>query len=264
MGGIGKSTLIKELDALGGVLPKVADLSSIHHRTLNVRKGRAVQGNRQQMDRDAYQRHMREELRAHAHLHVEEAVVEELQAAGGRFEGVVVRVAGERAVRRAAACVLTTGTFLNGRIRIGEEVHAGGRSCRQGGAWEGGGNIGGVFAGNDIRKLRLRTGTPPRLLRESIDFSAMEEQPSEAFSNPFHLLHRKTISGMRMSNVSCFLSHTNERTARIVQKHRHLLPDYKDAAPPRYCPSIDAKYLRFADRSEHQIWFEPEGISSSS
>lgn len=162
------------------------------------------------------------------------------------------------------SCVLTTGTFLNGRIRLGANTFDGGRSYRDGAGWEPPTHkISSIFEHYNIERLRLRTGTPPRLDRASIDFAVLEEQFTESLNDPFHLCHRKLIRANKsittLPQISCYLTHTNEHTKDIIMRNLHMLPDYRDAKQPRYCPSIDAKYIRFTDRDWHQIWLEPEG-----
>lgn len=162
---------------------------------------------------------------------------------------------------------MTTGTFLNGRIRLGEQTFSGGRSYRSSFEWEPPTNkLSKIFDNHKIERLRLRTGTPPRLNRDTIDFSATEEQISEALEDPFHLCHRKNLRAnlpiSSLPQISCYLTHTNTKTKSIIMENLHLLPDYKDAKQPRYCPSIDAKYQRFTDRDWHQIWLEPEGLNN--
>lgn len=183
---------------------------------------------------------------------------------GDSLAGVVVAAGGGSRTIPCRACVLTTGTFLNGKIKLGEQSFDGGRSLRNSLEWEPPTNkVSALFDRRGIRKLRLRTGTPPRLDRASLDFSQLEAQPTEAFDDPFHLRHRAHLrAGLpvsRLPHIVCYMTRTGPATKDIVLNNLHRLPDYREAKPPRYCPSIDAKYLRFRDRDSHQIWLEPEG-----
>ncbi len=160
--------------------------------------------------------------------------------------------------------MLTTGTFLNGKIKLGEQSFDGGRSLRNNLEWEPPTNkVAALFERFAIQKLRLRTGTPPRLDRASLNLALLEVQPSEAFEDPFHLRHRSLLrAGLpisRLPSIDCYMTRTGPATRDIVLSNLHRLPDYREAKPPRYCPSIDAKYMRFKDRDSHQIWLEPEG-----
>lgn len=175
---------------------------------------------------------------------------------------------GETVEFGAAACVLTTGTFLNGKIKLGDSSFDGGRSYRNSIDWEPPTNkVSRLFEEKGIERIRLRTGTPPRLDKNTVDYSVLELQPSEEFLDPFHLLHRKNLREGRPINneqhIDCYLAQTNSETKKIVMDNIHLLPDYKEAKPPRYCPSIDAKYMRFKDRESHNIWLEPESNSNN-
>jgi len=182
-----------------------------------------------------------------------------------KFKGVTVLSADSELVFiDANTCVLTTGTFLNGKIKMGNQSFDGGRSYRHTLSWEPPSNrISALFERYNISRIRLRTGTPPRLERSSIDYSKTTPQPSEKLDSPFHLTHRARLRNSQpVSNLEpldCYLTHTNEITKQIVMNSLPMLPDYKEAKPPRYCPSIDAKYQRFTDRDSHQIWLEPEG-----
>ena len=190
--------------------------------------------------------------------------VEEVIVKGGEVWGVVVATGNELRTIQCAACVLTTGTFLNGRIRVGAESFEGGRSFRDGSGWEPSSNkIATLFEQLGVRKLRLRTGTPPRLARKSIDFSVLERQVSEENFVPFHLCHGSSGAPVSiLPQIECFLTRTTVETKAIIEESLERLPNYGEAKPPRYCPSIDAKYSRFPGRDSHQIWLEPEGHAS--
>ena len=193
-----------------------------------------------------------------------------MNQAGNKFElkGLIIEDAGNCYEIQAQTCVLTTGTFLNGVIKQGEKSFPGGRSFRTLREWEPPSNkISNLFKDLKVDTIRLRTGTPPRLDKSSLDFSKMDAQPSEKLSDPFHLAHRSLIkTGLPVStldHIDCYLALTTTKTKEIVLSNLKQLPDYKEAKPPRYCPSIDAKYQRFADRDSHQIWMEPEGSPNS-
>jgi len=269
-GGVGKSTLIKEIDALGGLMPKAIDQACIHSRVLNRSKGMAVQGMRVQADRDVYSRIIQQEISSNPRIQIIQDVVDDIIVENGRFKGVKLKNHSEDCIN-ADALVLTTGTFLNGRILLGKEIFQGGRYHRKEHSWEPPVNkISRLFNELDIKRIRLRTGTPPRLDGNTINYSACIKQDTEDSYIPMHINHRYNLfeEYNKTKKINCFLTHTTERTKEIVFSNLEQLPDYfesgeKESLPPRYCPSIDAKIRRFTDKASHQIWLEPESSSTN-
>lgn len=251
IGGLGKGHLVREIDALDGVMGRVADRAGIQFRLLNRSKGPAVRGPRAQADRALYRKAMQEELAATAGLELVEGAVDDLIAAGSRIEGVVLED-GRRL--RAGAVVLTTGTFLRGLIHIGErripagrvgEAPALGLSDRLYNA--------GLVLG------RLKTGTPPRLDGRTIDWAGLAEQKGDEPPVPFSFLTTEIVQ----RQISCHVTATNEATHALIAENLERSPIYSgqiESTGPRYCPSIEDKVVRFRDRSAHQIFLEPEGL----
>lgn len=273
---MGKGTLVREVDALGGLMGRVADAAGIQFRVLNAAKGPAVRGPRAQMDRDLYQQNMQRELRATSNLTLEEDGVEDLLLSDGvgdqqsRVRGV--RTSSGRELR-ARAVVITAGTFLRGMVYQGRDIRIpAGRHLRDSSGLE----APSVGLAETLERFefplgRLKTGTPPRLDGTTINFEGLEEQPSDTPPRPFSFLHESLFSGgnewlKQRELISCFATYTNERSHDIVRNNMHLLPVYSGdegrGVGPRYCPSIDAKVMRFADRNRHQIWLEPEGLNT--
>jgi len=253
IGGLGKGHLVREIDALDGLMGRVADAAGIQFRLLNRGKGPAVRGPRAQADRALYSQAMQREIGDCRGLEVREAAVEDLLIRDGRVAGVI---SGDGTAIRAAAVVLTTGTFLGGIIHIGERQFAAGRmgeAASQG--------LGATLRGRGFAVARLKTGTPPRLYRNSIDRDQLEEQPGDDVPCPFSFL-TETIT---TPQVCCHITRTNSRTHRIIAREKHLSPVFSgqiESPGPRYCPSIEDKVVRFAERDSHQIFLEPEGLSS--
>ena len=254
IGGIGKSHLVKEVDALGGAMAMAADLAGIHWRTLNARKGPAVRATRAQADRALYKAAIRKMLEQQPGLSVFQQSVEDLQIQGGRVTGVVTGI-GLRF--QAPAVVLTAGTFLGGVIHVGMDKQAGGR------AGDAPSNaLAARFREMPFTVDRLKTGTPPRIDGNTVDFSALEEQPGEA---PAPVMSYLATPDLHPAQVSCFISHTNEQTHDIIRNGLDRSPLYTgeiEGVGPRYCPSIEDKVVRFADRPSHQIFIEPEGLGT--
>ncbi|GMG84985.1 tRNA uridine-5-carboxymethylaminomethyl(34) synthesis enzyme MnmG [Paralimibaculum aggregatum] len=252
IGGLGKGHLVREIDALDGVMGRVADRAGIQFRLLNRRKGPAVRGPRAQCDRALYRRHMQAEIAAMPGLAVVEGEVVDIEIAGGRVAAVVLAGGSRLPVR---AVVLTTGTFLGGVIHIGEERRAGGRM----------GDPAAQRLADRIRGLgldvgRLKTGTPPRLDRATIDFAALEAQPGDAEPELFSFLSRAPEA----RQVPCHITHTNERTHEIIRANlarSAMYGGHIEGVGPRYCPSIEDKVVRFAEKPSHQIFLEPEGLA---
>jgi tRNA uridine 5-carboxymethylaminomethyl modification enzyme len=253
IGGLGKGHLVREIDALDGVMGRTADRAAIQFRLLNRRKGPAVQGPRAQIDRDAYKREMRAELARAEGVRFVPGEVVDLVVKAGRATGVRLSDGG---TLLAAAVVLTTGTFLGGVIHIGEETRVGGRAdsasaCR---------------LAERLRALglpmgRLKTGTPPRLRRETIDWNALEAQPGDAEPVFFSTL----TDAPHLPQLECRITATTEATHAIITRNLHRSAIYGgaiDSKGPRYCPSIEDKVVRFAERPSHQVFLEPEGHES--
>lgn len=252
IGGIGKGHLVKEVDALGGAMARAADLAGIQFRTLNSSKGPAVRATRAQADRTRYKAAIRAILENQPNLSLFQQAVDDLVVEDGRVAGVVTQ-AGLRF--SAKNVVLTVGTFLGGLIHIGLQNHQGGRA----------GDPASIALSRRLRELpfrvdRLKTGTPPRIATQSIDFSQLKEQPGDTPTPVFSFLG-KTSEHPRQ--ISCFITHTNEQTHEVIRHNLHRSPMYSgeiEGIGPRYCPSIEDKVVRFADRNAHQIFLEPEGL----
>ncbi len=251
IGGLGKGHLVREIDALDGLMGRVADAAGIQFRLLNRGKGAAVRGPRAQVDRKLYRQAMQRELAETANLTIRAGAVEDLLVTAGRVVGV--RGADGTEVR-AAAVILTTGTFLRGRIHIGEESWPAGRVDEAPAL-----ALAERLHGLGLGMGRLKTGTPPRLDGQSIDWEGLEEQPGDAMPVPFSFL----TGALSNPQVLCHITHTNPGGHDIIRANLHRAPVYSgqiEATGPRYCPSIEDKVVRFADRARHQIFLEPEGL----
>jgi tRNA uridine 5-carboxymethylaminomethyl modification enzyme len=254
IGGIGKGHLVKEIDALGGIMARAADAAGIQLRTLNSRKGPAVRATRAQCDRNLYRAFIRRAVESQAGLSLFQAAVDDLLLDGDRVAGCRTATGVEF---RAATVVLTTGTFLGGRIHVGEVQSEGGRA---------GDPPSNVLAAR-LRELpftvgRLKTGTPPRIDGKSVDFSVLAEQPGDVPRPVFSYLGSPAD---HPAQVPCWITHTSARTHDIIRQSLHRSPMYAgviEGVGPRYCPSIEDKVVRFADRASHQIFVEPEGLST--
>jgi tRNA uridine 5-carboxymethylaminomethyl modification enzyme len=251
IGGLGKGHLVREIDALDGLMGRVADEGGIQFRVLNRRKGPAVRGPRAQADRRLYAAAMQRAIRATIGLTIIEGEADDLMVADGRAAGV--RLADERALS-AGAVVVTTGTFLRGLIHIGEEQTPAGRV----------GEAPSLGLSRTFERLgfalgRLKTGTPPRLDGRTIDWGALEMQPGDDPPEPFSLLTGR----IENPQISCAITRTTEATHRLIRDNVHRSPMYSgqiQSRGPRYCPSIEDKIVRFGDRDGHQIFLEPEGL----
>jgi tRNA uridine 5-carboxymethylaminomethyl modification enzyme len=254
IGGIGKSHLVKEIDALGGAMALAADAAGIHFRTLNARKGPAVRATRAQADRQLYRAAIRRILENQPNLSIFQQSVDDLMVEQDTVVGVVT----SGNVRfRSRAVVLTVGTFLGGVIHVGQDKSAGGRA----------GDAPSNKLADRLRELpfqvgRLKTGTPPRIDGKSVDFTGLEVQPGE---DPRPVMSFMGNSAMHPEQVNCFITHTSERTHDIIRAGLDRSPLFTgeiDGVGPRYCPSIEDKVVRFADRNSHQIFIEPEGLGT--
>jgi tRNA uridine 5-carboxymethylaminomethyl modification enzyme len=251
IGGLGKGHLVREIDALDGLMGRIADAAGIQFRLLNRSRGPAVQGPRAQADRKLYRAAMQAAIRATRNLTVVEAAVEDLIVQGGAAAGVVT-ADGRRIA--AGAVVLTTGTFLRGLIHRGEERTPGGRHGEAPAS-----GLSQRLLALDLRMGRLKTGTPARLDSRSIDWAALEMQPGDADPVPFSFLTGH-IAGPQ---IACGITSTTAATHALIRANLHRAPMYSgqiDSVGPRYCPSIEDKVVRFANRAGHQIFLEPEGL----
>jgi len=251
IGGLGKGHLVREVDALDGVMGRVADASGIQFRLLNRSKGPAVRGPRTQSDRALYKAAMQAELAGVGNLEIRAAAVEDLIMDGDRCVGVTDAEGNEYA---ASAVVLTTGTFLRGMIHRGAERIPAGRAGEAPAM-----GLGERLYGMRLRMGRLKTGTPARLRKSSIDWDALEQQAADATPIPFSFLTDR----ITVPQITCAITRTTEETHRIIAGNLEHSAVYSGAIAgrgPRYCPSIEDKVVRFADRSSHQVFLEPEGL----
>lgn len=255
IGGIGKGHLVKEVDALGGLMARAADRGGIQFRILNSRKGPAVRATRAQADRQLYKAAVRRALENQPGLALFQQSADDLIIEDGRVAAVVTQMG---LCFRARSVVLTTGTFLGGRIHIGLSSYQGGRA----------GDPPANALAQRLHELpftvaRLKTGTPPRIDRRSIDYTDLQEQPGDDPAPAFSFLGS---ADDHPRQISCHITHTNERTHDIIRGGMSRSPMYTgviDGVGPRYCPSIEDKVVRFADRQSHQIFIEPEGLDSN-
>ncbi len=253
VGGLGKGHLVREIDALDGVMGRIADASGIQFRLLNRRKGPAVQGPRAQTDRHIYRQQMVAEAERQPGLTVVEGEVVDLIVETGAVAGVTLN---DGSVVRAGAVVLCSGTFLRGVIHIGPETRTGGRA----------GEAAAVRLAQRLADLalplgRLKTGTPPRLNKHSIDWDQLEEQPGDDTPAFFSFQTTRTA----LPQISCGITHTNAKTHQIIRDNLDRSAMYGgkiDSVGPRYCPSIEDKVTRFAEKESHQVFLEPEGLTS--
>lgn len=255
IGGIGKSHLVREIDALGGAMAKATDLAGIQFRVLNARKGPAVRATRAQADRVLYRNAIRQMLFAQENLTVFQDAVDDIELSGETVTGIRTATG----VRFSApACVLTAGTFLNGKIHIGMENHSGGRM----------GDAAVVTLADRLRELcprtgRLKTGTPPRIDGNSVDYSLLQEQWGD---EPRPVMSQLGSTSQHPEQLCCWLTKTNEETHDIIRSGLDRSPMFSgviEGTGPRYCPSIEDKIHRFADKNSHQIFLEPEGLTTT-
>ena len=255
IGGIGKGHLVKEIDAMGGIMAQATDHAGIQWRTLNSRKGPAVRATRAQCDRTLYRNFIRNTVENQENLQIFQQAVDDLIIEDGNVTACVTQMG---LVFQAKTVVLTVGTFLDGKIHIGMSNHQGGRA----------GDPPAKALAIKLRELpfevgRLKTGTPARIDGNSVDFSVMEEQPGDENVPVFSYLgsledHPKQIS--------CYITHTNKQTHEFIRGGLDRSPMYTgviEGSGPRYCPSIEDKIMRFADKDSHQIFVEPEGLETT-
>lgn len=254
IGGIGKSHLVREIDALGGAMGEAADAAGIHFRMLNARKGPAVRATRAQTDRQLYKQFIRARLESQENLKIFQQSVDDLLVSGDHITGVVTQMQQQFF---APAVVLTVGTFLGGVIHVGLDRSSGGRA----------GDAASNRLADRLREMpftvgRLKTGTPPRVDARSVDFSLMAEQPGDV---PTPTMSFWSDAGVHPKQIPCHITTTNEKTHEIIRAGLDRSPLYSgviDGVGPRYCPSIEDKIVRFADKNAHQIFVEPEGLET--
>ena len=257
IGGIGKGHLVKEIDALGGAMALATDHAGIQFRILNRSKGPAVRATRAQADRSLYRRAIRTALQNQPRLMIFQQSVEDLMLEGDKVVGAITQIGLKF---RGRSVVLTAGTFLNGLIHVGLDHYSGGRA----------GDPPSITLGQRLKELklpqgRLKTGTPPRIDARSIDFTKTEVQPGD--TDPVPVFSYLGDASMHPEQLPCWVTHTNERTHDIIRSGLDRSPMYSDSGTiegigPRYCPSIEDKIHRFADKASHQIFLEPEGLST--
>ncbi len=268
IGGVAKGHLVREIDALGGVMGQVADSVGIQFRLLNTSRGPAVWSPRAQCDKALYREAMRRLLEQEPNLHIEQAEVTGFLFAdadgknvapgakpndGARLTGLTLCNGGQI---QTHAVVVTTGTFLNGLIHCGERQHTAGRAGEPASVL-----LGEALKGLSLRSARHKTGTPPRLDGRTIDWSRFEEQPGDAEPTPFSFRTKE----LALRQISCYIAHTTPETMDIIRRNVHRSPMYSgaiEAIGPRYCPSIEDKVVRFPDKDGHQFFLEPEGLST--
>lgn len=255
IGGLGKGHMVREIDILGGAMAQAADATCIQFKRLNARKGPAVRGSRAQCDKDLYCQHMIERLKRQPGLTILQSEAKSLIIENGRCAGIVSE---EGTAIGAKAVVITTGTFMNGVMHLGLKQFPGGRVGDK--ATKG---ISDQLKDFGFTVTRLKTGTPARLDRDSIDWSKTTPQWGDEKFMPFSFLSPKTLA---LPQIACFLSYTNEKTHDIIRKNLHQSPMFMgviEGIGPRYCPSIEDKITRFADKDRHQTFLEPEGLSTN-
>ncbi len=254
IGGIGKSHLVKEIDALGGAMGLATDLAGIQFRVLNSRKGPAVRATRAQADRALYRKAIRSILENQKNLSIFQQAVDDILVNKDQVTGVVTNMG---VIFHASTVVLTTGTFLGGVIHIGLDNHSGGRA----------GDPPSITLANRLRELpfrvdRLKTGTPPRIDARTVDFSVMQEQPGDS---PTPVISYIGQIQDHPQQINCFITKTNEKTHEIIRRGFDRSPMFAgviEGVGPRYCPSIEDKINRFSDKDSHQIFVEPEGLNT--
>ena len=253
IGGLGKGHLVREIDALGGVMANLADRSGIQFRILNRTRGEAVQGPRAQMDREKYKKNTRDILLKSTIEIVEDEVIDiKTNKNNKQVQGILLKNSGHLSCR---AIIIATGTFLGGKIFCGEKRLLGGRL-----GGKASNSLAKFFYKNKFKTQRLKTGTPARLIRKTVDFSLCEKQHGDQNPSPFSFLNKK----IKNEQTCCWITKTNEETHEIVKNNIRKSPIYNgeiNSKGPRYCPSIEDKVMRFSERKSHQIFLEPESMN---
>ena len=253
IGGIGKTHLAKEIDALGGYMAEATDLAGIQFRTLNKKKGPAVQATRAQTDKEIYEKTIQKKLKKDGVVVIEDEIIDFLQE-----DKTIKEAVGKKERYHAKAFVLTTGTFLNGAILIGNKKQEGGRIDEKKSA-----GLEKYFAQQNLMVGRLKTGTPPRLAKETVNFEVMEKQPGEEKEVFMSYMEHKNPHPRQ---TCCHITKTNTKTHEIIRKNIEKSAMYSgliSGVGPRYCPSIEDKIMRFGDKESHQIFVEPEGLETN-
>lgn len=253
IGGTAKGQIVREIDALGGEMGKVIDATGIQFRMLNSSKGSAVWAPRAQADKHAYPLEMRRRIELTPNLHTMQGTIEDLLVDGGSITGVTTK---EGITFSCKTLIISSGTFLRGLLHIGENNYTGGRAGDSASI-----GLSGCLTRLGFKLDRLKTGTPPRLHRRSIDFFLTEEQPGDENVN----FSYDPPEGPRLPQVPCHITYTTEETKKIIEDNLHRSPMYSgkvQSIGPRYCPSIEDKIVRFADKERHQIFLEPEGLNT--
>ena len=256
IGGLAKGHIVKEIDVFAGEMGYQADNACIQFKKLNASKGPAVRGSRMQCDKALYSQNMRQKLLSEPNIRLLQAEVASLILEKGKCKGVILK---DGSSLLSQMVVITTGTFMNGIMHVGEQQEAGGRVGEK--ATTG---LSSQLAEQGFDVCRLKTGTPARLASESIDWSQTEQQAGDSKFYPFSYRSSKTP---KLPQVHCYITHTNEKTHEIIKKNIHKSPMYNgmiEGVGPRYCPSIEDKVMRFAEKSRHQTFLEPEGLHTNS
>ena len=255
IGGLAKGHLVKEIDALGGEMAKNIDKTGIQFRRLNTKKGPAVRSSRAQADKKAYQDEMKRVLEAQQRLDIKQVLVEELLTEGGRCIGILSQT---QTAYFAKTVILTTGTFLKGLIHIGDVSYSAGRAGESSAE-----KLSESFLNLGFEIGRLKTGTPPRVNAHTVNFNQMEIQPGDENPLPFSFsTERHSFFQKLQPQLPCYLTYTNEKTHEVIRENLHRSAMYSGrivGIGPRYCPSIEDKVVRFAEKTEHQVFVEPEG-----
>ena len=250
IGGLAKGHLVKEIDALGGEMAKNIDKTGIQFRQLNTKKGPAVRSSRAQADKAAYQCEMKRVMEGQAHLDIEQVLVDELLTKNGKCIGILSQT---NTAYFGKAIILTTGTFLKGLVHVGEVTYSAGRAGESSAE-----KLSESFLKLGFEISRLKTGTPPRVNKDTVNFDAMVIQPGDEPPRPFSFSTEK----ITQPQMPCHLTYTNEKTHQIIRDNIHKSAMYSgriEGIGPRYCPSIEDKVVRFTDKDRHQIFVEPEG-----
>lgn len=255
IGGVGKGQVVREIDALGGIMGRIADKAGIQFRTLNESKGYAVQSTRAQVDKDLYAIEAEKILAEKENLYVHKVKIDEIKVRDDQYI-----LFGDDVCFACKKLVVTTGTFLGGKLHCGQEQSIGGRF-----ETEASNGLSDLMSGVQTLAVRFKTGTPPRVDKKTLDFSKLEEQESDLNSVSFHCMNNEEYRGA--NQVSCWLSRTNEEMLDIIRSNKERSPMYNGqitGVGPRYCPSIEDKAFRYPDRNVHHVFIEPEGLSTDS